>query len=119
MNSKIDPKFSDRLQAQADAKKALLARFKPKPTVTDPNFERRDEIKAQQIEAARQAREAEKLAREQEKAAKLEAQRLEALRKAEEELEARRADRKQRKALTKAEQQAKRDLRKAARMAGL
>lgn len=119
MNSKIDPKFSDRLQAQADAKKALLARFKPKPTVTDPNFERRDEIKAQQAEAARLAREAEKQAREAEKAAKQEAARLEALRRAEEELESKRAERKQRKALTKAEQQAKRDLRKAARMAGL
>ena len=119
MNSKIDPKFSDRLQTQADAKKALLARFKPKPAVTDPNFERRDEIKAAQVEAARQAREAEKQQREQDKAARLEAQRLESLRRAEEDLEARRSERKQRKALTKAEQQAKRDLRKAARMAGL
>ena len=31
--------FQDRLSAQADAKKALLARFKPKPAAQDPNFE--------------------------------------------------------------------------------
>jgi hypothetical protein len=32
-DSKVLPGFNDRLAAQAEARKALLAKFKPKPTV--------------------------------------------------------------------------------------
>src|SRR5262245_15930789 len=48
--------FSDRLEAAAEAKKAMLAKFKPKPAVVDPNFESRSVIRAREVEAARAAR---------------------------------------------------------------
>ena len=38
--------FADRQKASAEAKKALLQKFKPKPMVTDPNFEQRQAEKA-------------------------------------------------------------------------
>ncbi len=112
-------KFSDRLEAQAEAKKALLAKFKPKPAAPDPDFDRREELAAAEREAARLAREAEKEQRRQEQLAKAEAERLKRLAEEEAQLEARRAERKQRKALTKAEQQAAREAKKASRMAGV
>jgi len=113
-----DHKFSDRLDTQAEAKKALLAKFKPKPAAVDPNFERRDEIKAAEREASRLAREGDKEQRRVEQLAKQEAARLRDLENAEAELALKRAERKERKALTKAEQQAIRQARQAARMAG-
>ena len=60
--------FTDRLSSQAEAKKALLAKFKPKPAVAAPSLE---EIKAQ--------REAEKERVRQERAAAKEAARLAAI----------------------------------------
>ena len=80
--------FTDRLTAQQEAKKALLARFKPKAAAPDPEFE------------------------------KLAAKRLAAEAEAQEAVEAeKRAARKERKALTKEEQKAARDARYAARKA--
>ena len=38
MRNALRDGFDDRLQAQADARKALLAKFQPKPTVTDPQI---------------------------------------------------------------------------------
>jgi hypothetical protein len=105
----LEPKkagFSDRLTTAAEAKKALLAKFKPKPAVPDPNFESREVLRAAELEAVRAARAEAKAAARQ---AVLDAQQAE--------LDAKRGERKERKALTKAEQKAKRDARYAARQA--
>ena len=107
--------FSDRISAQQDAKKALLAKFKPKPTVVDPEFEALAAKRAAEKEAIRQQHELEKAELRREKAEK-EAARLEAERESVEAVEAeKRAARKERKALTKEEQKAARDARYAAR----
>ena len=61
MQSKISPGFADRLSTQAEAKKALLAKFKPKAAVTAPEGAlTRDQLRAQEREAARLARAEEK-----------------------------------------------------------
>ena len=49
--------FTDRLTAQQEAKKALLAKFKPKPAAPDPEFERLAEKRAAEKEALRQQHE--------------------------------------------------------------
>ena len=96
--------FADRISAAAEAKKALLAKMKPKPTVTDPNFDQRDALRQAELDTVRQAR-----------AEAKEAQRLATLAAQEEILAAKRADRKERKALTIAEQKTARDAKYAAR----
>jgi hypothetical protein len=48
--------FSDRLQTAAEAKKALLAKFTPKPTVVDPAVFEREAQKAAEISRAREER---------------------------------------------------------------
>jgi hypothetical protein len=106
MRDKLKVEFGDRLSAAAEAKKALVAKLKPKPTVTDPDFDQREALKAAELEAVRTARIA---AREEARARVAASQ--EAL------LEAKRADRKERKALTKAEQKTRRDAKYAARKA--
>lgn len=108
---KVD--FSARLNAQADAKKALLERFKPKPAVADPNFVSRDERKAAEREAIRAARQVEKEVQAAAKAAAAEAARQAQFAAEEAALAAKRAERKDRKALEKMDAQARR----AARMA--
>jgi hypothetical protein len=109
--------FSDRLTAQQDAKKALLAKFKPKPAAPDPEFDRLAEKRAAEKEALRQQHELAKAEQRREKAEK-DAARLEAERLAQDAVDAeRRAERKARKQLTKEEQKAKRDARYAARKA--
>ena len=92
--------FTDRLTAQQEAKKALLAKFKPKPAAPDPEFERLAEKRAAEKEALRQQHELAKAELRREKA---DAEK--------------RADRKARKPLPKEEQKAKRDARYAARKA--
>jgi hypothetical protein len=93
-NNKL-PDFSDRLAAAADAKRAMAARFKPKPTVVAEAIPDRAAIKAAELETVRAARAAEK------EAAKLaRAQQEEVTRKAREAaelaaLEAKRAERKE------------------------
>ncbi len=109
--------FNDRISAQQEAKKALLAKFKPKAAAPDPEFDRLAEKRAAEKEALRQQHELVKAEERRQKAEK-EAARMEAERLAEEELEAeRRGARKERKALSKAEQKAARDARYAARKA--
>ncbi|OGN49403.1 MAG: hypothetical protein A2352_05320 [Caulobacterales bacterium RIFOXYB1_FULL_67_16] len=109
--------FTDRLTAQQEAKKALLAKFKPKAAAPDPEFDRLAEKRAAEKEALRQQHELAKAELRREKAEK-EAARLAAELAAQEEIEAeKRADRKARKQLTKEEQKAKRDARYAARKA--
>jgi len=48
--------FADRISAQQEAKKAMLAKFKAKPTVQDPDFDKREELRAAELEAVRAAR---------------------------------------------------------------
>ncbi len=60
---KLKTSFGDRLENAAEAKKAMLAKFKPKPTVTDPNFEQRELEREAEREAIRAGRAAEKQAK--------------------------------------------------------
>lgn len=109
--------FTDRLTAQQEAKKALLAKFKPKAAAPDPEFDKLAAKRAAEKEALRQQHELAKAEQRRERADKESAQ-LEAQRAAQEEVEAaKRADRKARKQLTKEEQKAARDARYAARKA--
>jgi hypothetical protein len=106
MKDPLKTGFADRLSAQAEAKRAMLERFKPKPMVQAEALESREEIRRRQLETVRAARAAAK------EAARLaaEAQRMT-------ELEAKRGERKQRKATTKAEQRAAREAKAAMRRA--
>jgi hypothetical protein len=106
MKDPLKTGFAERLTAAQEAKKAMVAKLKPKPMVAAADFETRAEIKARELAAVRQAR-----------AEAKEAARLEALAREEAALEAKRGERKERKALTKAEQKAKRDAKYAARKA--
>ena len=106
MNETQRTEFAERLKTAADARSALLAKLRPKPTVTaaqtpDRSAARRQAKADKQLAAA----EAQEVARQADEAA------------AAASLDAKRGERKERKALTKAEQKAKRDLRYAARKA--
>jgi hypothetical protein len=106
MKDPLKTGFAERIEAANEAKKALVAKLKPKPMITAPVFESREEIKARELAAVRQAR-----------ADTKEAARLAAVAAEQAALEARRGERKERKALTKAEQKARRDAKYAARKA--
>ena len=109
--------MEDRQAAARDAKAALLAKMKPKATVTDPLFDQRDAMKAAELAAVREAR-AEAKAAALEVAAAARAADVEAIAAAEAAaLAEKRGDRKERKQLSKAEAQAKRDAKYAARKA--
>jgi hypothetical protein len=113
--------LTDRLSAAADAKASLLAKMKPKPTVTDPLFEQRaalrDAERKAELDEVRTARADEKEATRQ-AAADAAAADVAAIAAAEEAaLAEKRGARKERKQLTKAEAQSKRDARYAARKA--
>ncbi|HZK99468.1 MAG TPA: DUF6481 family protein [Caulobacteraceae bacterium] len=98
--------FEDRLSAAAEAKKALVAKLKPKPMVTAPGLPSREELREAELAVVRQKRaEAKEVARLAAEAAEQAT------------LEAKRGERKERKALTKAEQKARRDAKYAARKA--
>jgi hypothetical protein len=109
--------LAERQKTSADAKKALLAKFRPRPAVSDPLFAERAAMRAAEIDRVRQDRADAKAAAKQAIADAEEAARqtVEAIAAAE--LEAKRGERKERKALTKAEAKAKRDARYAARKA--
>jgi hypothetical protein len=117
MNQLNGTAFSDRLKNAAEAKKALLANFRPKPTVTSPDIVSRAELRAAELERVREARTLEKAAKKQAMADAAEAARQteEAIEAAA--LDAKRGERKERKALSNAEAKAKRDARYAARKA--
>ena len=89
MKDTLKTGHADRLKAAAEAKKAMLEKFKPKPTVQPEVFIDSATKRAEEREEVRRQR-------------------------AEEE---RKAQRKERKVLTKQEQKAKRDARYAARQA--
>ena len=109
--------FNDRISTQQEAKKALLAKFKPKAAAPDPEFDKLAEKRAAEKEAVRLQHEAAK-AEERRLKAERDAERLAAERESEEAVEAeKRANRKERKQLTKEEQKAARDAKYAARKA--
>jgi hypothetical protein len=89
--------FADRQTAAAEAKKAMLAKFKPKAAVTDPNFQSREAEKAAELERVRAERataRAEAKRRQEEAAAARAAEQAEL---AQTELEIKRLERKERK----------------------
>jgi len=106
MKDPYNPGHAERLATASEAKKALLAKMKPKPMVTAPDFESREQRRARELEEVRKAR------AEAKEAGRLEAEAREAA-----DLEAKRGERRERKALTKAEQKAARDAKYAARKA--
>jgi hypothetical protein len=109
---KID--FNERLSTAAEAKKALLEKFKPKPMITavEP-IDRAARLDAQR-EAIRQQRAAEKEAAMVAKAEAAEAARKAAFLAEQAALEAKRAERKDRKSLEKMDAQQRRAARLAA-----
>ena len=109
--------LTDRLAAAAEAKAALLAKLKPKPAVTDPLFDQREAIKAQELEAVRAARAAGKTEARQASADRAAAVEADVAADEEAALADKRGARKERKQLSKAEAQTKRDARYAARKA--
>ena len=109
--------FADRQKTAAEAKKALLAKFKPKPAVIDPLFEEREALRLAELERVRTERAEVKAAAKQAAADALEIKRLEQEAIEAAELETRRGQRKERKTLTKAEEKARRDAKYAARKA--
>jgi hypothetical protein len=56
MNLPKNSTFNDRQAASAAAKQAMLAKFKPKPTVVDPLLEARKAEKAAELERLRAER---------------------------------------------------------------
>lgn len=107
--------LEERLGRSADAKKALLERFKPKPAVAATEFVSREERKARELEAVRlaraEAKEAARLAKEQAE----EQKRQEELLDEEAQLAAQRAARKARKADAKEQARLKREANQAVR----
>ncbi len=90
--------FADRISSQQEAKKAMLAKFKAKPAVQDPDFDKREELRAAELEAVRAARaEAKEIAR------------LEAIARQEALMAVKRAERKERKSLEAAEQRVRKE----------
>jgi hypothetical protein len=109
--------FAERLKTAAEAKQALLAKFKPKAAVTDPLFDQRDAMRAAELEGVRHRRAEARAAARQATLDAQDAVRQQAADVEAAALQARRGERKERKALTKAEAKAKRDARYAARKA--
>src|SRR5579863_7900652 len=60
--------FAERQAASAEAKKALVAKLKPKAAVADPAFEERRAAREAELAALREARAAERLAKREESA---------------------------------------------------
>jgi hypothetical protein len=103
----IHPKnstFNDRQAASAAAKKALLEKLKPRPTVIDPNLEQRKAERELELEILREERRKEREVR------RIENERLAAIRREEELLDA-----EARELVLRAAQKAARDARYAAR----
>ena len=107
--------FNERLASQAEARKALLEKFKPKPTVQAEVLETRAQRKVREVEEVRAKRAADKEAARLQAEAD-EAARVEALANNEEaQLEMKRQERKDRKSAAKAEARATRDAKSAHR----
>ena len=107
--------FTERLSAQAEARKALLAKMKPKPMVRPEVFETSAQKKERELEEVRARRATEK-EDARKRAEEAEAQRLLALENDEQhQLELKRQERKDRKAQAKADARAKRESKAAQR----
>lgn len=107
--------FNERLSAQAEARKALLAKMKPKPSVRPEFFETTAEKKARELAEVRARRAVEK-EEARLRAEEAEEQRRLALENDEQaQLELKRQERKDRKAAAKAEARAKREAKAASR----
>src|ERR1700742_3659881 len=103
--------FAERLKSAAEAKKALLDKLRPKPTVTDPLFAERAAMREAELHQVRADR-AEAKATAKAAAAAPEQADVDARAATDAaDLDAKRGARKERKALTKAESKAKRDAR--------
>lgn len=107
--------FEERLSAQAEARRALLEKFKPKPTVKPEVFETRAQRKARELEEVRAKRAADKEAAAKRAAEAEEARRLALENDEQAQLELKRQERKDRKAQAKAEARAKREAKAAQR----
>ena len=108
MKPTVNPGFADRIKAQQESKKALLARFQPKPTVVADNLVDRATRKAQELEGVRRTRVEERERSRIERAAAAEAFRLNAVNAEQAALDAKRAERKERKATMRSDAQSKR-----------
>ncbi len=117
MYSSQDIGHSQRQKTAADAKAALLAKFKPRPASADPRFEDRAALRAAELTEVRQARAEAKATRRQAVADAAQAILDADAALAADALAAKRGERKERKALSSAEAKAKRDARYAARKA--
>lgn len=107
--------FSERLNSQAEARRALLEKFKPKPTVRPAEFETSAQKKARELEEIRARRAAEK-EEARKRAEEAERVRQEAMANDEQlQLELKRQERKDRKAAAKAEARARREAKAAHR----
>ena len=108
--------LSARLAKAADAKKAILAKFKSKPAAPDPNFMPSSVVKEAELVAVRQARadakEAARLAKIEAEEVKKQVEQM----TEEEAVAAQRAERKARKAALKSDAKARREASQATRM---
>ena len=109
--------LTDRLASAADAKAAMLAKFKPKAAVAAAPGETRAELREAELTVVRQGRVEAKAAARLVSAETAAAEEAAVTAQAEAALAATRGARKARKQLTKTEAQAKRDARYAARKA--
>ncbi len=113
----LDIRHSDRLKTAADAKAALLAKFKPRVASVDPLFAERATLRAEELAQVRKVRSEAKAAVKQ-AAAEAEAAQIEAQAAFDANaLTAKRGERKERKALSASDAKAKRDAKYAARKA--
>jgi hypothetical protein len=107
--------FSDRLNSQAEARKALLEKFKPKPTVRPETFETREQRKARELEEVRAKRATDKEAARLKAEAEAEAARLALENDEQHQLDLKRQERKDRKSVAKADARARREAKSAQR----
>lgn len=117
MYSPQDIGHAQRQKTAADAKAALLAKFKPREASVDPRFEDRAALRAAELAKVRMDRAEARATHRQAVADAAQAVVDAADALAAEALAAKRGERKERKALSAAEAKAKRDARYAARKA--
>lgn len=117
MHSSQDIGHAQRQKTAADAKAALLAKFKPRASNTDPQFAERAAMRTAELSQVREERAVAKAAVRQAAADTAQAIVDADAALAADALTAKRGERKERKALSNAEAKAKRDARYAARKA--
>lgn len=100
---------ADRMQAAADAKKAMLEKFKPKPTVTDPDFDKREGLRLAELDQVRLDRAEAKVEAKRKQEETAAARRAVEAELAQTELEVKRLERKERKQSQKEVMRAKKE----------